>query len=162
MTTAFTQVVPLNTMGMVMTGKTYTGSYAPYPDADEQKIAFQEISVTVSANGGASRIAAGKDLNIRAMQLDNNASTILAANNIALSGNELNNKSWTDGSITAYQVYRYGVGFNAPRPEAKPRSYTSINSKGIGYTLDGAPVYEANGSGSVLPRRYPGRRQRLG
>ncbi|UCB33447.1 hemagluttinin repeat protein (plasmid) [Duffyella gerundensis] len=129
--------------------ETYTGSYAPYPDADEQKIAFQEISVTVSANGGASRIAAGKDLNIRAMQLDNNASTILAANNIALSGNELNNKSWTDGSITAYQVYRYGVGFNAPRPEAKPRSYTSINSKGIGYTLDGAPVYEANGSGNI-------------
>ncbi|RPE03238.1 filamentous hemagglutinin N-terminal domain-containing protein, partial [Candidatus Pantoea deserta] len=128
-----------------------TGSYAPYPEADIQKIAYQTIDVTVNATGGAGRIAAGRDMNITAAQLDNFASNIIAGNNIALTGNELNNKSWTDGISTVYQVYHYGLGLNVvPRPSKIKYSYNSISSTSIPYELESSPVYETTGSGNVF------------
>ncbi|MFS2224863.1 polymorphic toxin type 25 domain-containing protein [Pantoea sp. B65] len=129
---------------------TYTGSYAPYPEADVQKIAYQTISVTAHANGSAGRIAAGSNLTVQATQLDNFASNMLARNNISLTGSTLNNKSWTDGITTVYQIYRYGVGVaNPARPSEAQHSYDSITSSSIAYTLDGSPVYETTGSGNV-------------
>ncbi|MBS0883755.1 hemagglutinin repeat-containing protein [Pantoea sp. JGM49] len=129
---------------------TYTGSYAPYPEADVQKIAYQTISVTAHASGSAGRIAAGSNLNVQASQLDNFASSMLARNNISLTGSTLNNKSWTDGTITVYQIYRYGLGLaNPARPSETQHSYNSITSSSIAYTLDGNPVYETTGSGNV-------------
>lgn len=129
---------------------TYTGSYAPYPEADVQKIAYQTISVTAQAYGSAGRIAAGSNLNVQASQLDNFASNMLARNNISLTGSTLNNKSWTDGTTTVYQIYRYGLGLaNPARPSETQHSYNSITSSSIAYTLDGNPVYETTGSGNV-------------
>ena len=113
---------------------TYTYSYRPNADVQVQKVAYQSIAVTATANGGAGRIAAGRDLNVQAAQLDNSASTLLARNNMALSGDELNNQSWTDGTTTVYQIYRYNGG---------------ASSSSFGYTLDGSPVYETTGSGNV-------------
>lgn len=114
--------------------ETHTYSYRPNADVQVQKVAYQSIAVTATANGGAGRIAAGRDLNVQAAQLDNFASTLLARNNMALSGDELNNQSWTDGTTTVYQIYRYNGG---------------ASSSSFGYTLDGSPVYETTGSGNV-------------
>lgn len=114
--------------------ETHTYSYAPNADVQVQKVAYQSIAVTANASGGAGRIAAGRDLNVQAAQLDNSASSLLARNNMALSGRELNNQSWTDGTTTAYQIYRYSGG---------------ATSSSFGYTLDGSPVYETTGSGNV-------------
>ncbi|MGJ0191331.1 hemagglutinin repeat-containing protein, partial [Pantoea sp. RRHST58] len=114
--------------------ETHTYSYRPNADVQVQKVAYQSIAVTATANGGAGRIAAGRDLNVQAAQLDNSASTLLARNNMALSGNQLNNQSWTDGTTTVYQIYRYNGG---------------ASSSSFGYTLDGSPVYETTGSGNV-------------
>lgn len=114
--------------------ETHTYSYAPNADVQVQKVSYQSIAVTASASGGAGRIAAGRDLNVQAAQLDNSASSLLARNNMALSGRELNNQSWTDGTTTAYQVYRYSGG---------------ATSSSFGYTLDGSPEYETTGSGNV-------------
>ncbi|MCW6034167.1 hemagglutinin repeat-containing protein [Pantoea sp. JK] len=114
--------------------ETHTYSYAPNADVQVQKIAYQSIAVTANASGGAGRIAAGRDLNVQAAQLDNSASSLLASNNMALSGRELNNQSWTDGTSTAYQIYRYSGG---------------ATSSSFGYTLDDSPAYETTGSGNV-------------
>ncbi|MFJ5159786.1 hemagglutinin repeat-containing protein [Pantoea sp. NPDC088449] len=114
--------------------ETHTYSYAPNADVQVQKVAYQSINVTANASGGAGRIAAGKDLNVLAAQLDNSASSLLARNNVTLSGGELKNQSWTDGTTTAYQIYRYNGG---------------ATSSSFGYTLDGSPVYETTGSGNV-------------
>ncbi|WP_455853283.1 hemagglutinin repeat-containing protein [Pantoea endophytica] len=114
--------------------ETHTYSYAPNADVQVQKVAYQSIAVTANASGGAGRIAAGRDLNVQAAQLDNSASSLLARNNMALSGRELNNQSWTDGTTTAYQIYRYSGG---------------ATSSSFGYTLDSSPVYETTGSGNV-------------
>ncbi|MGC0952062.1 hemagglutinin repeat-containing protein [Pantoea agglomerans] len=114
--------------------ETHTYSYAPNTDVQVQKVAYQSIAVTANASGGAGRIAAGGNLNVQAAQLDNSASSLLARNNMALSGTELNNQSWTDGTTTVYQIYRYSGG---------------ATSSSFGYTLDGSPVYETNGSGNV-------------
>ncbi|WP_455845174.1 hemagglutinin repeat-containing protein [Pantoea agglomerans] len=114
--------------------ETHTYSYAPNADVQVQKVAYQSIAVTANASGGAGRIAAGRDLNVQAAQLDNSASSLLARNNMALSGRELNNQSWTDGTTTAYQIYRYSGG---------------ATSSSFGYTLDDSPAYETTGSGNV-------------
>lgn len=114
--------------------ETHTYSYRPNADVQVQKVAYQSIAVTATANGGAGRIAAGRDLNVQAAQLVNSASTLLARNNMALSGDQLNNQSWTDGTTTVYQIYRYNGG---------------ASSSSFGYTLDGSPVYETTGSGNV-------------
>lgn len=114
--------------------ETKTYSYAPNADVQVQKVAYQSIAVTANARGGAGRIAAGENLNVQAAQLDNSASSLLASNNMALSGNELNNQSWTDGTTTVYQIYRYNGG---------------ATSSSFSYTLDGSPVFETTGSGNV-------------
>ncbi|GME30519.1 MULTISPECIES: hemagglutinin repeat-containing protein [unclassified Pantoea] len=114
--------------------ETKTYSYAPNADVQVQKVAYQSIAVTANASGGAGRIAAGENLNVQAAQLDNSASSLLARNNMALSGTELNNQSWTDGTTTVYQIYRYNGG---------------ATSSSFNYTLDGSPVFETTGSGNV-------------
>ncbi|PEI05578.1 AT-2 family transporter [Pantoea agglomerans] len=114
--------------------ETKTYSYAPNADVQVQKVAYQSIAVTANASGGSGRIAAGENLNVQAAQLDNSASSLLARNNMALSGTELNNQSWTDGTTTVYQIYRYNGG---------------ATSSSFNYTLDGSPVFETTGSGNV-------------
>ncbi|MDR7344207.1 filamentous hemagglutinin [Pantoea alhagi] len=122
--------------------------YAPYAKADEQKVPVSVTAVTVNPGGNQSRISSGRDLSGQINNLDNLASTILAGRNIALSGDNLNNKSWTDGTTTQYNTYRYGVGNKKP-PRPTSGAGGSPKSKSISYTLVGAPTYETVGSGNV-------------
>ncbi|GLR10269.1 Contact-dependent inhibition of growth factor CdiA [Mixta theicola] len=150
--------LPSDSYGIYFTYKQYhghgdfwtesTSHYAPYPEADIQKVAIKATTVTVNPGGNQSRISSGRDLNGQINNLDNFASTILAGRNITLSGDSLNNKSWTEGTTTEYNTYRYGVGMIKPlRPVTEAAG--SPESKSITYTLDGASIYETVGSGNV-------------
>nr|WP_276854951.1 hemagglutinin repeat-containing protein [Enterobacter oligotrophicus] len=122
------------------------GNYAPYEDADVQKVAVKTVSVSVSAKGQQSRIAAGRDIIVRADNVENMASSILANRNIQLSGSSLNNQSWLNGTSTVYNVYRYGVGDKyARRPDETTRSYDRLVSKSISYVLDSVTTEGASG-----------------
>jgi len=82
--------------------------YAPFEDSATQKFLINSTVTTVTGgNNPAGRIASGKGLNIHANVLDNHASNILAAGNINLTGNTLNNQSWQEGSENEYLVYEY-------------------------------------------------------
>ena len=81
--------------------------YAPLAEAATQKFALTSSTVDVISNGGAGRIASGRDINVQTASLDNQASNILAQRNITLSGNQLNNQSWQAGTQNYYLVYQW-------------------------------------------------------
>ena len=87
-----------------------TYHYAPYKEYVTRKLAYTQRQVDVTSNGGAARIASGRNLTIHAGNLDNQASSILANNVINISGNQLNNQSWQAGTEIDYLVYQYGNG----------------------------------------------------
>ncbi|MGP6487283.1 two-partner secretion domain-containing protein [Duffyella gerundensis] len=89
---------------IITTSKNY---YAPYQNASTQKFILSGTSVDVVSNGGAARIASGRNLNVHADNLENQASNILANGNATLSGNQLNNQSWQAGTQNDYAVYQY-------------------------------------------------------
>lgn len=99
----------------------YQYYYAPFKDTATQKFISSQSRTDVSSSGGASRIASGKNLTISANALDNAASTILANNNIDLSGGTLNNQSWQSGTLTDYLVYTY-------TPEKYSRQKFAVNN----------------------------------
>lgn len=83
----------------------YRKSYKLTDTGKTQRFAISRTTMDISGNSAAGRIASGKNLNINAATLDNNASNILANSNVALSGNVLNNNSYQSGGYTDYLVY---------------------------------------------------------
>mgnify|MGYP001236415927 CR=1 FL=1 len=77
----------------------------PMKNSPAKEIAILRATQTVSANGGAGRISSAQGMVIQAGQLENNASTLLAAKDMYLSGMTLQNQSWTDGTVTRYRTY---------------------------------------------------------
>lgn len=75
-----------------------------------------KAETTASATGGSARISANGNISISAGKLDNLTSTILAGQNISLTGEQLNNNSVQTGKVTVTQNYKYNcsqVGLNA-------------------------------------------------
>lgn len=74
-------------------------------DAWKRKVLVSETITGATANGGAGRIASGRDLIIDAASLENNASSLLSNGDMFLSGGQLNNASATSGRYQTWQVY---------------------------------------------------------
>lgn len=85
----------------------YDFSYAPFADYLTQKIISSISTTTVNGNSAAGRIASGRNIYAAAALLENTSSSILAQNNIALSGATLNNFSLQEGVATTYQIFNY-------------------------------------------------------
>ena len=81
--------------------------YAMYAASAEQKFINSQTRTDVTSNGGASRIASGKNLTIHAGSLENFASNIMANGEVSLAGSTLNNQSWQSGTVTDWLVYQY-------------------------------------------------------
>ncbi|HAM5294434.1 TPA: Contact-dependent inhibitor A, partial [Escherichia coli] len=82
--------------------------YAPFADSATQRfLSSQNITTVTGADNPAGRIASGRNLSVEAELLENRASFILANEDIALSGRQLNNQSWQTGTENEYLVYRY-------------------------------------------------------
>lgn len=124
---------------------------APKAPAVDKKILVESSSVTVTANGGAGRIAAGKDIAGTITRFDNIASDMLANGDISLSGGSLNNESTQAGSQNKYLNYRYD-GEIAQYDFDKHRSLADFKKSGnyirdnvntpIQYRLTGQPEYQ--------------------
>ncbi|CAI2460057.1 hemagglutinin repeat-containing protein [Serratia liquefaciens] len=125
---------------------------APKAPAVDKKILVESSSVTVTANGGAGRIAAGKDIAGTIARFDNIASDMLANGDISLSGGSLNNESTQAGSQNKYLNYRYD-GEIAQYDFDKHRSLADFKKSGsyirdnvntpIQYRLTGQPEYQS-------------------
>ncbi|MCW2460725.1 UNVERIFIED_ORG: filamentous hemagglutinin [Enterobacter sp. JUb101] len=74
---------------------------------DEKTALVKETSVTAAANGGAARIASGRDITISAGIVENKASNLLATRDIYMTGGSLNNFSAENSKTSLYGVYKY-------------------------------------------------------
>ncbi|MBD8260831.1 hemagglutinin repeat-containing protein [Pantoea agglomerans] len=87
--------------------------YVPTKEAAIKNFSLSSTTINVTSDGGAARIAAGRNINIRAGSFDNQASNILAQRDISLSGNQLNNQSWQAGTQSTYFTYKHeGILFD--------------------------------------------------
>lgn len=122
---------------------THIYTYAA-PFEKTKDLALSVSSIEVSSNGGAGRIASGRDLYLSAQALDNQASNILANGNAYLTGNTLNNQSWLAGTETRYQTYR-----TDELPKSRPQYVVSKLQPMTDYALskidDRYVTYTSNG-----------------
>lgn len=75
------------------------------PDSWKRKLLVSETITGATADGGAGRIASGRNLIIDAISLENNASSLLSAADMSLSGGQINNASATSGRYQTWQIY---------------------------------------------------------
>ncbi|MFS7158709.1 hemagglutinin repeat-containing protein [Serratia proteamaculans] len=124
---------------------------APKAPAVDKKILVESSKVIVTANGGAGRIAAGKDIVGTVKRFDNIASDMLANGDISLTGSTLNNESAQAGSQSKYLNYHYDgetaqYDFDKHHPLAdfkKSGNYIRDNvNTPIQYRLTGQPEYQ--------------------
>jgi len=96
----------------------------PTEKALVKRYLVSQTTTTAVASGGAARIAAGRNLFIRALQLDNQASNLLAGNDANLSGGVLNNASWQSGVSSKYLSFAL-----APKTSLAPPSELIVRKK---------------------------------
>ncbi|MRS92009.1 filamentous hemagglutinin N-terminal domain-containing protein, partial [Enterobacteriaceae bacterium RIT714] len=109
----------------------YRKSYVLTEKGKTQRFAVSRTTMDVTSNSSAGRISSGKNISINAATLENSASNILANNNVALSGNVLNNNSFESGGYTDYLIY----------------SAAHVGAGGTTYTLTGQErVQDAGGA----------------
>ncbi|CAI1766811.1 Filamentous hemagglutinin [Serratia quinivorans] len=124
---------------------------APKSPAVDKKILVESSKVIVTANGGAGRIAAGKDIVGTVERFDNIASDMLANGDISLTGGTLNNQSVQAGDQSKYLNYHYD-GEIAQYDFDKRHSLADFKKSGnyirdnvntaIQYRLTGQPEYQ--------------------
>ena len=124
--TRMNQVGPCNGHGACNYNHWNQFYYAMYAGSAEQKFINNQTRTDVTSNGGASRIASGKNLTINAGSLENFASNILANGDVSLTGDTFNNQSWQSGTVTDWFVYQYD-----------PRRYGYAVEPGGRYPTDG-------------------------
>ncbi|MFP9440031.1 hemagglutinin repeat-containing protein [Pectobacterium brasiliense] len=132
--------------------------YAPYEHLEYIKVVLQNKEEKVVSQGGASELKAGGSISLVTQNLINNASQIVANNNISAKGEVLNNTSYHSGILTEYLTYRYydaisvDLGIN-PSPVAfanddndvasgKYRYASHILGDVMRYSLVGTPTTE--------------------
>ncbi len=122
----------------------------PVPIDSKQALEFaiRRTSLSTTSEGGAGRIVSGNNATIYAGTLDNNASSILSSGDISLSGNTLNNASWSPGESTTYLTYRFvrATDYNTLLYTADPASLRTENTSN-GNSL--RSVIQAGGSVSA-------------
>ncbi|QBR51765.1 hemagglutinin repeat-containing protein [Erwinia sp. QL-Z3] len=145
---------------------------APTEKTRVKRYLVSETNVTAFADGGAGRIAASRDLSVSASTLNNQASYLLAGRNANLSGGQLNNASWQNGTTSQYLTYTSladirpvmqvivkkkpgednigasNVEFYDPDRFAINRGNTSDET--VTYILSGTPEYETTYTGDGL------------
>ncbi|MEA5100954.1 hemagglutinin repeat-containing protein [Pantoea sp. S18] len=135
---------------------------APNAQGAIQRYLTETTTLNAQADGNAGRIAAGRNLDVSASQLNNLASTLLAGNSISLQGNTLNNQSWFNGVSNTYLTYTYDgrTGYNKLKsgrdldyfsPDAQLASFRGNTSAAlVTYLLTTTPETETIFSGDAL------------
>ncbi|MGM3187539.1 hemagglutinin repeat-containing protein, partial [Musicola paradisiaca] len=81
--------------------------YAPYKEYVVKKIAVSKNTVEVSSQGSIGKINSGRDISINTRELSNVSSSLIANNNIYMTGDNLSNTSYQSGSRGSYLIYKY-------------------------------------------------------
>lgn len=122
--------------------------YAPAAGYGTRKFALNQTENRVSAQGGSALIASGRDMTIVTEQLNNQASSILANRNLALTGETLTNQSYQSGTFTEYAVYAYErvvFGGGGLIPGYSPTHRNTTYESTVPYVLKGSTTESVDG-----------------
>ncbi|MEB7935012.1 contact-dependent inhibition toxin CdiA, partial [Enterobacter quasiroggenkampii] len=117
--------------------------YAPFKNTSTQKfVTSSTVTSVIGGNNPAGRINSGKNLDLYATSLDNQASNILAEGNIVLAGGTLNNQSWQEGIQNEYLVYEYASKYKNVKPKYATNEMSSaknitFNNDSVTFALTG-------------------------
>lgn len=117
--------------------------YAPFKNTSTQKfVTSSTVTSVIGGNNPAGRINSGKNLDLYATSLDNQASNILAEGNIVLAGGTLNNQSWQEGIQNEYLVYEYASKYKNVKPKYATNEMSSaknitFNNNSVTFALTG-------------------------
>lgn len=112
--------------------------YHPLKEYETRKFILEKTQQEISAEGSGARISSGRNLVISAGVLNNQASNIIANNNINLEGQSLNNQSYQAGTHIKYAVYNY----SGPKPGSRNVDTTGYTMNGTRYLRDVAYKFE--------------------
>ncbi|EKM0374296.1 hemagglutinin repeat-containing protein, partial [Cronobacter turicensis] len=112
--------------------------YHPLKEYETRKFILEKTQQQISAEGSGARISSGRNLVISAGVLNNQASNIIANNNINLEGQSLNNQSYQAGTHIKYAVYNY----SGPKPGSRNVDTTGYTMNGTRYLRDVAYKFE--------------------
>ncbi|QTC45514.1 hemagglutinin repeat-containing protein [Pantoea ananatis] len=113
--------------------KDESDEYIKTGNAPDKKFLIGSKQATATASGGAGRIYAGRKQYIFANELNNIASSIIAAGDMYLSGSTLNNKSYENSTENEYLTYHHARSMSNNR---------SVVETELTYNLSGGPSYE--------------------
>ncbi|WP_277871571.1 hemagglutinin repeat-containing protein [Pectobacterium brasiliense] len=122
-------------------GSQYWFMYAPYEHLEYIKVVTQSKEEKVVSQGREGELKAFGNISIVTQNLINNASQIVANNDISIEGEILNNTSYHTGSLNEYLTYRYydaiyvERGIN-PGPVAFPTGDNDVASGKYRYAVD--------------------------
>ncbi|EPN9607292.1 hemagglutinin repeat-containing protein [Cronobacter malonaticus] len=112
--------------------------YHPLKEYETRKFILEKTQQEISAEGSGARISSGRNLVISAGVLNNQASNIIANNNINLEGQSLNNQSYQAGTHIKYAVYNY----SGTKPGSRNVDTTGYTMNGTRYLRDVAYKFE--------------------
>ncbi|MDK2632979.1 hemagglutinin repeat-containing protein [Pantoea stewartii subsp. indologenes] len=113
--------------------KNESDEYIKTGNAPDKTFLIGSKQATATASGGAGRIYAGRKQYIFANELNNIASSIIAAGDMYLSGSTLNNKSYENSTENEYLTYHHVRSMSNNR---------SVVETELTYNLSGGPSYE--------------------
>ncbi|WP_426596419.1 hemagglutinin repeat-containing protein [Pectobacterium brasiliense] len=122
-------------------GSQYWFMYAPYQHLEYIKVVTQSKEEKVVSQGREGELKAFGNISLVTQNLINNASQIVANNDISIKGEILNNTSYHTGSLNEYLTYRYydaiyvERGIN-PGPVAFPTGDNDVASGKYRYAVD--------------------------
>lgn len=132
--------------------------YAGFESTPEQKFLSGQTKLEVTSTGGIATISSGRNLKINANTLVNNASNLLANQDIYLTGESLTNQSWQSGTTTDWLVYTYNpefIGYATDTLDALPVKGSTDdsgvsnrlpdNERLLSFNLKGHETEEADG-----------------
>ncbi|PWC16292.1 hemagglutinin repeat-containing protein, partial [Brenneria corticis] len=115
-------------------GETCYRTYKVYgPKEHQVMLASKDIKIVTQ--GDTASIISGRSIAILAQILNNDASNVLAQDNILLVGDRFNNQTYQEGKINEYLTYEYVTD-----SQRASRLNESINY--LTYKLSGTPTYE--------------------
>ncbi|EOI3556376.1 hemagglutinin repeat-containing protein [Cronobacter dublinensis] len=112
--------------------------YHPLKEYETRKFILEQTQQEISSEGSSALISSGRNLVVSAGSLNNQASNIIANNNINLEGQSLNNQSYQSGSHIKYAVYNY----SGPKPGSRNVDATGYTMNGTRYLRDVAYKFE--------------------
>ena len=133
--------------------KLYDVTPVPSDLNKSHEILVARTTSTTQVTGKAGRISSARDLNGQADTVDNLGSYILAGDNLALSGNVLNNQSYLSGTQAVWRIFTPSDTYKNTVGSNTQGSMVIDNLDDVLYNKQGEPAYYHDTSHGIMLKK---------